>query len=512
MPESIRRLVKQLFFRLNQQQFRNQKYKHKQNADALAESDDGYSKDAPIDVDSIIAHSSTDSPTIPAESAALDPPNFGLFDNNRPHEASDDVYEVPESNPTSPPLSPRPTTRFRVPINLSSRTKRTLVNVASSEDRDHQGKRQKRGLANNILNQKRESPRTNKSRGVQREGYLMGTDAFASIHKEVSPETEEDPRRPDDMSLFNDSQSPPHSNKPRSPPGDSSWGVAPEAPMMTLEGLAGEERDSTPLDSEQFDFRIPSLPDLQPPSTRTERETRSPSTVQRLPSLEVLPMDRHAPQRTEAYFAVAGSSRATSNVDKPADSRPESPLNFRHEIKKSKESRQEPIISPTASTNPATSVMDSTEGQKRQPSTSSSISTSISTSSKPSINFLYWVVLSRTPRTITERWSPQGRFQDKTLAELLKELPLHDSKESRGLIFTIDSDCMRTVERIANDDEESFGAMKRQINRGIRDWFHRQRRLGDGAQPPRLVIDIVIEEMVDDSKPEVDVEDLELEW
>lgn len=508
MPESIRRIVKQLFFRLNQQQFRNQKYKHKQNADALAESGDGYSKDAPIDVDSVIAHPSTDNPTIPAESAALDPPNLGLFDNNRPHEASDDVYEVPESSPTSPPLSPRPSTKFCAPINLSSRTKRTLVNVASSEDRDHQGKRRKRGPANNIPNQKRESPRTNKSRGVQREGYIIGTDAFVSIHKEVSPETEEDPRRPDDMGLFDDSQSPLHSNKPRSPPGDSSWGVAPEAPMMTLEGPADEERDSTPLDSEQLDFRIPSLPDLQPPSTRTERETGSPSTVRRLPSPEVLPIDRHAPQRAEAYFAVAGSSRATNNADEPADSRPESPLNFRHEIKQSKESLQEPIISRTVSTNPATSVMGSTEGQKRQPSTS----TSISTSSKPSINFLYWVVLSRTPRTITERWSPKGRFQDKTLAELLKELPLHDSKESRGLIFTIESDCMRTVERIANDDEDSFGAMKRQINRGIRDWFHRQRRLGDGAPPPRLVIDIVIEEMVDDSKPEVDVEDLELEW
>jgi hypothetical protein len=49
----IRRLVKQLFFRLNQQQFRNQKYKHKGNPDAKVNSERAHSEQTAIDVDSI---------------------------------------------------------------------------------------------------------------------------------------------------------------------------------------------------------------------------------------------------------------------------------------------------------------------------------------------------------------------------------------------------------------------------------------------------------------------------
>jgi hypothetical protein len=112
---------------------------------------------------------------------------------------------------------------------------------------------------------------------------------------------------------------------------------------------------------------------------------------------------------------------------------------------------------------------------------------------------------------VAERWTPQGRFQDKTLAELLKELPFPEG-ESQGLIFTIESSCMKTVERILNDDEDGFASMKRYINMEIREWLARQRQQGV-QHTPRLVIDILIERMSGDSKREVDVlEDLELEW
>jgi hypothetical protein len=127
------------------------------------------------------------------------------------------------------------------------------------------------------------------------------------------------------------------------------------------------------------------------------------------------------------------------------------------------------------------------------------------------VKFNYRVVLSRTPRTVTERWIPQGRFQEKTLAGLLKELPF-DGGECQGLIFTIESSCMRTVERIPSDDEDGFESMKRYINMEIREWLVRQRSYGSYLAP-RLVVDIMIERMSDEKKEGLDgMEDMELQW
>jgi hypothetical protein len=131
----------------------------------------------------------------------------------------------------------------------------------------------------------------------------------------------------------------------------------------------------------------------------------------------------------------------------------------------------------------------------------------------PPVKFIYRVVLTRTPRTLAERWNPQGRFQDKTLVELLKELPF-DQGESKGLIFTIESPCLKTVERVLHDDEDGFASMKRYINLEVREWLARQRRLGSGKVPPRLVVDILIERMTSDeeSRQGNEEEDLDLEW
>jgi hypothetical protein len=56
MKPSIHTTVKQLFFRLNQQQHRNQKYKKKENIEGESTGSPapaGHSTDDPIDVDAI---------------------------------------------------------------------------------------------------------------------------------------------------------------------------------------------------------------------------------------------------------------------------------------------------------------------------------------------------------------------------------------------------------------------------------------------------------------------------
>jgi hypothetical protein len=132
---------------------------------------------------------------------------------------------------------------------------------------------------------------------------------------------------------------------------------------------------------------------------------------------------------------------------------------------------------------------------------------------KFSIEFNYRVVLSRTPKTVTERWTPHGLFQDKTLAELRRELPFLHGDESQGLIFTIDSPCLTTTERIPNNDEGGFEALKRYINKGIKEWLAQQRRLGAETEP-RLFVDVLIERMSEDEKKlsSDGLENLDIQW
>lgn len=115
--------------------------------------------------------------------------------------------------------------------------------------------------------------------------------------------------------------------------------------------------------------------------------------------------------------------------------------------------------------------------------------TSPSRNHRPILNFIYLIVQTRVPRTITERWTPQGRFKDKTLDQLIRELPFAE-EVSKGLIFTVESECMSMVEHIACDDEAGFGAMKRHITREVQGWINRWRREGGTGG---LDIDILIE-------------------
>ncbi|KAK5655306.1 hypothetical protein OQA88_5873 [Cercophora sp. LCS_1] len=130
--------------------------------------------------------------------------------------------------------------------------------------------------------------------------------------------------------------------------------------------------------------------------------------------------------------------------------------------------------------------------------------TTTATPHQPSVLFTYRLILTRHPHTATSRWAPAGgRFSDKTLAQLRRELPFPpDNPASPGLIFFIASQCMRTVERIVYDDEDGFEAMKRYISMEVGAWLGRRKKAaGKGLEgrPPataeRLVVDVLIERM-----------------
>ncbi|KAK0729455.1 hypothetical protein B0H67DRAFT_155 [Lasiosphaeris hirsuta] len=301
--DRIRRLVKQLFFRLNQQQFRNQKYKNKDNSDAREDDDNrGRNRQTAIDVESTINHGSprSNEESATVESATADLSNFDQMYDGLPvlDGVDEDVFEVPESNPTSPPMHPQRMRQFES-INQPSRTKRSLPTAPDPGHPDQQSwKRQKKppkaGLTrpvttSNVPNpQKRESPRTNKARGVQKEGYMMGTDALDKITKAVSPERGPSLQRQGVSSRPRQSPTPetptisfrsPRASKPmqrlgyatglnalnnitkvvslerqhspQQPDGPSRLrrSLTPEAPTITFRGTADHMRESPPSDS-----------------------------------------------------------------------------------------------------------------------------------------------------------------------------------------------------------------------------------------------------------------------
>lgn len=85
--------------------------------------------------------------------------------------------------------------------------------------------------------------------------------------------------------------------------------------------------------------------------------------------------------------------------------------------------------------------------------------------SKPTVNFVYRIILSRSPVYQSKNWRPDGKFQDKSLKQLLKELPLEKPKE---LIFTLEGPSVKVEEQIDCDDEMGFEAMKRHYNKVIK--------------------------------------------
>jgi len=129
---------------------------------------------------------------------------------------------------------------------------------------------------------------------------------------------------------------------------------------------------------------------------------------------------------------------------------------------------------------------------------------------------IYHVVIARSPIPVIERWHPQGRFQEKTLAELHAELPFFVSIP-QGLIFTIESPCLKAVEKVPNGDEDGFASMKRCVNKAIRDWLGRERQKNREGGLPRLVVDVWIERMGEEGGGREGTgggleEEVELEW
>ncbi|KAK1749544.1 hypothetical protein QBC47DRAFT_354847 [Echria macrotheca] len=457
----ILNLVKQLFFRLNQQQFRNHKYKHKNQPETHAQDERGGSEQTAIDVDSIIFKAPSTEPPRERISTEESFPDFEKFYEehpgyNEPVARNTDVYEVPISNPPSPPRM-----RQFEAINHAPNNKRGVVadNSAESPQRKRQKRQPKSSLATDTCpepattfpdspGQQRKSSRA--KRQVRYDGYL-GLDEMNWMSPERSPSPEPD---------------------------------LPSTLPRTLSPETSTTISKTPINNPSSNPTEPAAQDAAAPRSAAEQQNTLPLTSVPLRS-GILPQgqDEISSEPKHASPAVPGSlEKAQTGGTSGALIQDAKLLN--------PPTLEQPKQSPTLST----------------PGSGTSIN-------KPSVNFTYYVVLSRSAARVSQRWNPQGRFQDKTLAELLKELPFHD-QEPQGLTFTVEGDCWRTVEHIPSDDEDGFAALKKYINIEIRKWFVRQQQNLNHQKPSRLAVVILIEPMNQDQQ-EHDVDglgELDLEW
>lgn len=95
---------------------------------------------------------------------------------------------------------------------------------------------------------------------------------------------------------------------------------------------------------------------------------------------------------------------------------------------------------------------------------------------KSPINFTYRIILSRLPVYQSKNWRPNGKFQDKSLKQLLQELPLKSPKE---LIFTLEGPSIKVEEQIDCEDELGFEAMKRHFNKVIKSSLSNHNTVGE---------------------------------
>ena len=126
--------------------------------------------------------------------------------------------------------------------------------------------------------------------------------------------------------------------------------------------------------------------------------------------------------------------------------------------------------------------------------------------SKVNIEFVYRVILSRTPVYLCKGWHPKGKFQEKSLRELLTELPLEGTV--KGLAFTLEGPGLHIEEQIDGEDENRFEIMKKHFNKQIRAC------LASCAQSKTpLLIEIEIEPLRGESVQGNDeIDDADIDW
>lgn len=97
---------------------------------------------------------------------------------------------------------------------------------------------------------------------------------------------------------------------------------------------------------------------------------------------------------------------------------------------------------------------------KPSPTPSSTTMRDVSAPPKSNIEFRYVVILSRTPQYHCKTWTPRGHFLEKSLNDLINEIPFDDDKNIEGLKIRLEGPGAKLEETLKCDEEAKFEITK----------------------------------------------------
>lgn len=472
----IKRLIKQLFFRLNQQQHRNNKYKNKVKKEPLDLDNRGRNVENPIDVDAIdtvfrtaLSSSSCGAPTSP-NAGFGGPPRQGTLEFG-------DAYSVPPSPDLSDSNEPctlgvkqRPKRKQHPPFMLtkeSPKAKRTKPSHKSNSSRESAGVNDK--AQSSVSISKRNTPR-------KMENYITG-DMYAEIMAPL--DTTELPIRTSTDS-----------------PVDLTSALGNVQGSIGCGTLARSQSNLELLCSPTANPRSPTpgpspeeYPSRSEPPVVVAFNSESPKPTNSRPlHSEAQHSERPYPNSEPLH---EGSSSLKPSFTKISDSIPltgtlataAQPLGPCHSAGMIKQTTAPlPTLLPTSVTDDLKQNLGSEKGELPR----------LHTPGKPKIEFVYRIVLSRYPIYSYRNWRPSRKLEETTLGEFINELGLQGDVE--GLLFTVEGPGMKATEKIPRNDETGFEAFIRQIKKVIRVQLGRQR-----GSDSTLVFELEIEPMRSDA-------------
>jgi hypothetical protein len=230
-----------------------------------------------------------------------------------------------------------------------------------------------------------------------------------------------------------------------------------------------------------------------------ERIVSSPPFFRTSPDYQPLHGPQQRPQLSKASPAHVDSS---NNLGTEAD-QTASPA---HTISAPGPSNELEKTSGSMFPSPSLSDAKISTEQARQPlpPTTSKPVLASSTDTKAGISFRYNVILSRIPIYEVKGWHPKGHFLEKSLGELVEELPLKNKVGIKGLIIRLTGPGVKLEQVVERDQDAEYNSTKKEITQIVKMCLKNHKKESASS---RLVMDFKIEAVREGGVDEDDDDD-----
>ena len=160
--------------------------------------------------------------------------------------------------------------------------------------------------------------------------------------------------------------------------------------------------------------------------------------------------------------------------------------------------------SPASSLFPGDSEVPIFQDNSLSPATNSGSIVASSTDSKAGISFNYIVILSRAPIYQYKSWKPRGHFLEKSLSELINELPFENNGGITGLTIRLTSHGVDVKETLERDQDANYNSTKRRFMQTVKSCLKNHNKTKSSGV---LVVDFEIEAVREEIVEEDDEDD-----